>query len=292
MGTDINFRKHLGRTHGTYITLPIANAFDPDAQAFITAANITDSIEQNAINQLVIDLKADNIWNKMIAIYPFVGGTAFSHKWNLKDPRDLDLAFRLVFSGGWTHDSNGAIPNGINGYANTYFRPAAVFGSTDYSSMSFYSRTNSITAAIQTDMAANQFPSPTSAFTLFAGYNSSTQVASFQSDFPNAYTYNFYGSQGANNNTLGLFTGTCDSVNNEVYKNQTLLAQNTFAKVSTRTSSTIPVFIGADNYNGAARRYSVKNFAFAHIGTSLTSTDVLNLYDRVQHFQTDLSREV
>lgn len=78
---------------------------DADALAFITAANITDTTQKSAVTQLVTDLKSANIWTKMKAIYPFVGGTASSHRFNLKDPRDLDVAFRLVFNGGWTHSS-------------------------------------------------------------------------------------------------------------------------------------------------------------------------------------------
>lgn len=93
---------------------------DANAQAFITAANITDPIQQSAIDNLVIGLKADGLWTSMQALYPFVGGTATTHKWNLKDPRDLDAAFRLVFNGGWNHNSNGITGNGINTYADTF----------------------------------------------------------------------------------------------------------------------------------------------------------------------------
>jgi hypothetical protein len=39
-------------------------AFDPDAQAFITAAAITDPTQQAAINTLVVDLKGYSIWTK------------------------------------------------------------------------------------------------------------------------------------------------------------------------------------------------------------------------------------
>ena len=63
-----------------------ASGFDADAQAFITAASITDPTQQSAINTLVVNLKSYGIWNQMFAIYPFVGGTAASHKWNLKNP--------------------------------------------------------------------------------------------------------------------------------------------------------------------------------------------------------------
>ena len=93
---------------------------DPDAQAFITAAGITDPTQQSAINTLVVGLKADNLWTSMQAIYPFVGGTASSHKYNLKDPRDLDAAKRLVFNGGWTHNADGITGNGVNTYAETF----------------------------------------------------------------------------------------------------------------------------------------------------------------------------
>jgi hypothetical protein len=93
---------------------------DADATAFIVAAGITNLTQASAINTLVTDLKSAGVWTKMKALYPFVGGTASQHKFNLKDPRDLDAAYRLVFSGDWTHSSTGAKPNGTTGYADTF----------------------------------------------------------------------------------------------------------------------------------------------------------------------------
>ena len=52
----------------------------------------------NAVNNLVLDLKKYGLWTKMKAIYPIVGGNAWSHKFNLKDPRDVDSAYRLFLS--------------------------------------------------------------------------------------------------------------------------------------------------------------------------------------------------
>jgi len=97
------------------------NVIDPDALAFITAAAITDNTQKLAIDTLVISLKSYGIWTKMKAIYPMVGGTASTHKFNLKDPRDLNAAFRLTFLGGWTHNLLAATANGSNGYADTFF---------------------------------------------------------------------------------------------------------------------------------------------------------------------------
>ena len=76
-----------------YVTTQVVNIIDADATTFITAAGITNLIQASAINTLVNDLKTYGLWTKMKAIYPFVGGSATSHKFNLKDPRDLDAAF-------------------------------------------------------------------------------------------------------------------------------------------------------------------------------------------------------
>ncbi|MGA1049840.1 MAG: hypothetical protein ACO3UU_17695, partial [Minisyncoccia bacterium] len=96
--------------------------------AFFTAeagAGVTLSdTEKTAINTLVVNLKAANIWTKMKALYPFIGSTATSQKFNLINPADTNAAFRLSFQGGWTHSSTGALPNGTNAYAETYIIPS------------------------------------------------------------------------------------------------------------------------------------------------------------------------
>lgn len=80
-------------------------ATDADADAFISATNLTNITHQSAIRYLVSELKTQNLWNKFIAIYPFVGDAAFSHKFNLKDPKDFESSKRLVFNG-VNHSSN------------------------------------------------------------------------------------------------------------------------------------------------------------------------------------------
>ena len=72
MGLILTKTVGKGKIHA-YDNLP--STVDPDAQAFITAANITDPTQQTAIIQLVTDLKNYNLWTKAPAIYPFVGGT-------------------------------------------------------------------------------------------------------------------------------------------------------------------------------------------------------------------------
>src|SRR5690606_24652832 len=88
---------------------------DVDALSFLQSANITNQLHIYAINQLVLNLKYYNIWEKMIAIYPFIGGSANSHSYNLKNPSQ----FQITWNGTVTHDANGIKGDGATGYGNT-----------------------------------------------------------------------------------------------------------------------------------------------------------------------------
>lgn len=101
-----------------------AIVLDPDALAFLTAAGITDSTITTAINTLVVELKGYGIWSKIIAFYPFVGGTASAHKFNLINPQDLNAAHRLVFNGGITHNASGITGNATNAYYDLFMNPS------------------------------------------------------------------------------------------------------------------------------------------------------------------------
>jgi hypothetical protein len=259
-------------------------SFDPDAQAFITAAAITDNTQKNAINTLVVQLKADGLWSKMKAIYPIVGGTASTHKWNLKDPRDLDAAFRLTFATGWTHSANGMTPNGTTSYADTFLIPntSMVVNSAH---LSYYSRTDSA--------ILNEIPIGVSLNLGGNGLNlvirRNTNVNSFR-----ATSAIFSGVvDSTSTDSRGLTTGSITSSSSrKIYKNGTLL--NTNSSTITQVRSTGKIFIGAVNITdlGGATFFTNKECAFASIGDGLTDTESANLYTAVQAFQTTLSRQV
>jgi len=116
-------------------------SIDPDCAAFLTATGITDPTISGAVCTLVTSMKANGTWAKCSAIYPMVGGTATTHKFNLKNPADTNAAFRLSFVGGWTHSANGALPNGTNAYADTFLIPSVSLSLNSIHG-SVYSRTN------------------------------------------------------------------------------------------------------------------------------------------------------
>jgi len=128
--------------------------FNTYAINFIAATGITASDQQSAINQLAYDLVNTGLMDKMIAIYPFVGGNATSHSFNLKDPRDADSAYRLTFSGGFTHSSGGVQGNGTNAYANTYMNASGRFPNAAALHASVYSTTTTVPAGTQLEFGS------------------------------------------------------------------------------------------------------------------------------------------
>jgi hypothetical protein len=247
---------------------------DPDAQAFLSAAGITDATITTAIDTLVIQLKSIGVWTKLNAIYPFVGGTATTHKFNLKDPQDTNAAFRLVFNGGVTHNNNGVTFNGLNSFANTHLVPSAHLQQNN-NSTSVYSRTQ----------PANSFGYSGALLPNFLnGYGGNGNVievwqnTSTLSNISTSYTSLI--------TAVRRGSGTADAV--EVYK----------AGVSIRTDSySSQTLVGNNYYLGAvnnisAQFYAAINMAFASLGEGFTDTEAANLYTAVQAFQTTLARQV
>jgi hypothetical protein len=260
--------------------------FDADAQAFITAAGITDNTQKTAINTLVVSMKGYGIWTKMKAIYPFVGGTATTHKFNLKNPLDTNAAFRLVFNGGWTHSSNGALPNGTNGYAETFLVPNSNL-TVNSAHLSYYSRTQ-ISAIVAIDMGSST-SAGTNDMSLYHHYGASLNVKGgiFYTYPTEAIAYN-----GANStNTLGFQIVTRTAVNVlALHFNSVKLSTNTNNRLNTLPiTSTV---IGANKQGSAIGQFSPRQCAFASIGDGLTDTDAGNLYTAVQAFNTTLARQV
>ena len=248
---------------------------DADAQAFITAASITDSTQQSAINTLVTQLKTYGIWTKMKALYPFVGGTAFSHKFNLKDPRDLNVAFRLAFIGGGLHDSFGYKPNGTNGYADTFLTPS-VTQTLNSNGLGYYVTSNTANLGNAIQMGANNNTSRSSI--LSANTSAGGRL--------NGSIIN-----GPISNNSGHFSmQRTSSTLTSVYQNNTLIASGN----SGGTLPSFKMFIGTMFNNGSVYTSGFVNcyFRIAYISDGLDSTDMTNFYTAVQAYQTTLGRNV
>ena len=257
--------------------------YDPDAQAFITATGISGT-NATATNQLVIDLKAANIWTKMKAIYPMVGATATTCKFNLKNPVDSNAAFRLTFFGGGTFSANGYLPNGTNAYADTFYTPS-VNSTLNSSHVSFYSRTN--TDAVSIDIGANNLLGGTSGATML--YTRSTNINYGVIDLYPAIAGDYI--QAGNTDSRGFYSLSRTASNlSKSYKNGNVLS----SKTNTGNRSTKSIVLSALNKDSPDQitSFSNRECAFASIGDGLTDAEALAFYNAVQTFNTTLARQV
>lgn len=267
----------MSSSYRTILAIPT----DP-ATAFINAAGITNPTEIAAITTLVASAQANGWWDKCKAIYPFVGGTANSHKYNLKDPRDANDAFRLTFFGNFTHSSTGIKGDGSTAWAQTYLVPSTSLSLTS-TSLSYYTR----------DV-------PTFNRMAFAGSQGLTannnRLFFYLIWASNVSFYDCYGVAGgfrASSATgvppKGFYMGSrISSTDSRIYRNgvQSGVTQTTLMN-NIITPTSLEMF---RQNNGTL--YNNTECAFATIGDGIDSALALTMYNDIQAFQTTLGRAV
>ena len=251
---------------------------DADAQAFfdrVTAAGGSlSATEKTAINQLVLDLKANSLWTPMKAIYPMVGASAAACAQNLKSS-----SFTGTFTSGWTFASTGVTPNGTSAYMDTGLIPSVDL-TQNSTHLSYYSRTNSLVGNV-IDIGTSTGATGTSFRTYIIMQFSGASYSNINS---------------ASDTVVTTMTNTQKFVlayrNNSLnFVNQVNSTKQTLVSVSGGLSDK-PFYIGAWNRNGTADNFSLRQTAFNSIGDGLTDTQASNFYTAVQAFQTTLSRQV
>ncbi len=275
------FNASLLATGTTTANLTVqAAGFDADAQAFFnrvtTAGGTLTTTEQNAVNTLVVQMKADGIWTKMKAIYPMVGASAAACAQNLKS-----ASFTGTFSSGWTFASTGIKPNGTSAFMDTNLKPSVTM-SNYFAHLGFYNRTDSNLIGIDigcftSGLGDNYF--------LQCYFSTLNRARAAVQRYGNVASFTFI-------SKLGFFVGNTIANNNtKIYQNGILRNTNTSSDNAGRPA--INIFIGAiNNEVNNAIQYSNRECAFASIGDGLTDTEAANFYTAVQAFQTTLNRQV
>lgn len=255
--------------------------YDADAQAFFDVNTGLSTTIKDATNQAVDSIKSANLWTALPCIYPFVGGTFTSHKWNLKDPRDLDAAYRLSILGGATaNTSQGIILNGTNEYIDTHFAGTSFSGIKNWM-FGWYGNEPIMLGAAAAMGVADYGDSKGCQFLDYAGYDRAVSN--------DGQSYRLH-------DTLAGFICVGEDTNGiQLYKNGTSI-------VTTTGSSTVSglnsgsIFLGARHIQDdavIADSYIGINLRFAFIANrALTSSEVSTLYSIIQTFQTSLSRQL
>lgn len=216
-------------------------------------------------------------------VYPFVGGTAVSHSFNLVDP----TIGRIEWQDTITHTSSGITGDGVSGYGGTGVTLAGPLQSDAFVSCGIYSRTANAGpyCEIGNYVTPGIFIYCRAADALPKFYNGATPLQ--PAGLPNSQ---------------GVFSSLRTSAAAFFcYRNGVLLASNTSANVAADPPSPFLILARPNPPTGAVDSFSNRNLAFAFlsnaastpgIGPIFTSIKQEELYNYIQSFQTKLGRQV
>lgn len=223
-------------------------------------------------------LKNSGVWSKCNAIYGFLGGTAASHKWNWKDLRDLDAAFRLSFLGsGWVHSATGSTPNGTTSYASTFLTPSVTL-TANSTHLSMYSPVDILSGSYE--ISSNNSSSQT--LSLLINYSGSV--------YSDQYNQSSGRVSAPNSSSKGYFVASrLSATSHSIFKNGAKLDATSTSGGSLPTNA----ILLASTYNGPTPGYlpSKRTFAFASIGSGLSDTEVSQMNSIVAFAQSILNRK-
>lgn len=259
-----------------------SSLIDSSAKGFLTATGIpndstvyftgtqyerTGKQLWTSVNDLVKDIKSAQLWDSFHAIYPFIGNSASTCMWNLKDPRDLDTSFRIAFTGGWSYSGAGAKANGTNSQANTFLTPSTTLAASN----------KHISVYTQEALANNGIGA------------SATTADQILHAFGQLFSNLSVNGVGVSYTSLrGYYIGSrITSTASQTYVNGVLA--NTDARNSAQQPN-IPLMIGARN-NSVVDFYSSNTFSFATVGLGLSADKAATLNTIVASFQDKLGRK-
>lgn len=248
---------------------------DAEAEAFFSAAGITDEGVRSAVSDLVLGLKADSLWDKMVAIYPFVQDPAANslvpQSFNLKDPTE----YQITWASAPTPSDNGVVGDGVDDYGDTGLDLVGLNAASF--AFGFYSRTNQDASMIPMGAWDSGTGDGVNIYPRLSGvcYGDNT----------------FNGGTGrlsaAVADSLGLFVASRTAAGaHELYKNGASLASGAGAGLAF-TSMNMFLLV-----RGGGTAFSSHQLSFAFVSSGLNDTEVGNLYTNVQAFQTALGRAV
>lgn len=233
-----------------------------------------------AFDAFVVTGKSDGWWAKLIALYPYIGGTATAHKFNAVNPVDSNAAFRAQFFGSVTHSATGVQGNGVNGYANTFFNDQTVGVDRNNFGISTYSRS-----------AGTGFMAAMGAVSA-ATYNWLVIRFSNTEDYISAYDNSFFFGNFVPN-SQGSFTvtrQTAEANTQRFYRNGTLVGSRTgFAATAYQNRN---MFLMSANQLGTPQYYSNKNYSAHAIHNGMTAANVASFHTALQTLQVALNRNV
>jgi hypothetical protein len=252
----------------------------------VTSGGTVSSTASGATITLFNSLFSNNLWDKINAFYPVLGGVAASHSINAKSS---GTTYDLVFNGGWTHTSDGMQGNGINGYANTSLNPNSVFGTGTTHLSAYINLQGSVGDRIY-DIGANASDGALTAQLNLTGKRTSGTGNNTLFDAGDFDGGNGRVSTTSQASASGMTVGSVRSATDRtLYRNGSNIATQTANEPIIYTTNNL--YIGAQNAGGTGASYFSSNrYAFITIGSGLTNTEIVNLSTIINTYETSLGR--
>jgi hypothetical protein len=274
---------------GTPTPTPTLPAGSTEAIAYLNSVVVSggtvDATASGATITLFNSLFSNNLWNKITAFYPVLGGVAASHSINAKSSVGL---YNLVFNGGWTHTSSGMQGNGTNNYATTSLVPNSVFG-TNTTHLSIYVNLQGTVGSRIYDIGSNANDTSlisqlnlTAKRVSGAGNNTLFDAGNFNAGLGRVETTSQASASGM---TVGSVRSATDRT---LYRNGSNIATQTANEPI--VYSNFGLLVGAQNAGGTPLYFNSNRYAFATIGSGLTDTEIVNLSNIINTYETSLGR--
>jgi len=248
---------------------------------------ITSTVSAATVT-LFTSLFSNNLYDKIKTMYPMLGGTSGSTKFNAINPVDTNAAFRLSFVGtGITYDYSGiTIANdALTGsfYANTNFNAGTNLTGNSATVGIYYK--NLISTFRETYWYGSyQGGTPERFVTLSTDVVNNNRQYSLLFSRTNQLTQT--GITYAN--MSGQYTQGNDGTNTYLRYNGTSIATGT----DSTTRPTNNVYIGTLNLNGTSYRGANARYQFFYISDSLTSDEASTMETIINTFQTSIGRNL
>jgi hypothetical protein len=264
----------------TSTVLPGTSQANTYLSAVVAAGGTVDSTMSAATRTLFTSIWANGLNTSMVAMYPFIGGTAASHAVQGMSPG----TYNLTFNGGWTQNVSGATPNGTNAYANIPFATSVTGGFVlSGGSIGTYCGTDGSTGCVIGSTGTGN-----GALALFPVLlNPTKQIATtFWNSTVGAYSITTVP------DSLGLMSvarsGSTSTV--QFYRRGSFISSQNHSALALSNVST---YLGANNQSGTPNNYSTyrHQFSYLYAGT-LTTSQMTTLDSIIQTYQTSLGRNV
>lgn len=273
-----------------YTIIAAATTYDHDAYVDISNGDILSNTEKNAINAIVLGLKADSLWSKISVGY-LMSGSGFDPLLGIiVDMKGGVPGVPANSSSGYISYQGYAFEETSNNYWDTAVVPSDDPLITDTSfHMSFYKNSADYGAekgetfmgvfntTSSNSLSFNASYSPNSSLTFdYGGYDSSTASVDY-GPMSESGLIGFY-----------VITRTSGSIL-KLFKDGTEISSNLVADLGLAPTD-YSVFLGALNIGGTAGQNITSTCGFFSIGLGLDDTEVANLTARNLTYQTALGR--